>query len=153
MTPMERARLKEFVRAEVKAQMKRYAMARTREGFVNGLSEVLGSALSHHYRQLLGSLNHRMDQVEKWRRQRNKFLELFAIRLAAPVKAKGLDRKKAAEKAIKEVMETDSLRRRLESATFQRNYQLRKLVPLPENAHEELLAQVREILRDAFPEP
>ncbi len=152
MTPREKARLTKLVRAEVKAQMKRYAMARTREGFITALSEVLGAALSHHYRQLLGKLNNRTDKVEKWQRQKQKFLQLFTLRLAMPLKAKGLDRKKAVQQAIEEAMDTDRLRRRLESAAFQRTSQLKKREPLPENAHEDLLKQVREIVEDVFSE-
>ena len=93
--------LTRLIREEVKAQMKRYAMARTRDDFINSLVDVLSPALSHHYRATLGILNGRTDQVKKWQRQQEGFLEQFMERLIKPVKAKGLDRKKAVEQALK----------------------------------------------------
>jgi hypothetical protein len=138
--------LTQLIRAEVKAQMKRYAMAKTREEFINKLNDVLGPALSHHYRVVLGRLNNRQDQIEKWQRHEDGFLRRFARRLVEPTKAKGLDRRKAAEQALREIMQTDTLRRRVESADFQRTYKLKTLNPLPEDAHEEFVARVREIV-------
>lgn len=101
---------------------------------------------------MLAVLNARTDQVEKWRRQKEKFLQQFAIRLVMPLKSKKLDRKKAVEQSLKEVMETDALRRRVESLTFQKTYRLKKLYPLPENAHEEFLAEVRAMVDEVFPD-
>ncbi|MFN4260617.1 MAG: hypothetical protein ACK4RK_15080 [Gemmataceae bacterium] len=138
--------LTRLIREEVKAQMKRYAMARTRDDFINSLLGVLGPALSHHYRATLGTLNQRTDQVEKWQRQEEGFLEQFADRLIEPTKAKGLDRRQAVEQAVKELLQTDVLRRRKESNTFQKSYKLKKLIPLPENAHEEFLSHVWELV-------
>src|SRR5947208_807654 len=39
--------LAQLIREEVKAQMKRYAMARTRDDFINNLVDVLGPARRH----------------------------------------------------------------------------------------------------------
>jgi hypothetical protein len=58
-------RLARLIHDEVQAQMKRYAMARSREEFINRLTEVLGPALSYYYRRTLAVLNGRTDQVEK----------------------------------------------------------------------------------------
>jgi hypothetical protein len=143
--------LTQLIREEVKAQMKRYAMARTRDEFINNLVDFLSPALSHHYRATLGILNKRTDQVEKWQRQEEGFLEQFTDRLLKPVKAKGLDRKKAVEQALKELMENDDKRKRIESLTFQKTYKVKKLTPLPESAHEDFLSQVREIVNAIFP--
>lgn len=55
------------------------------------------------------------------------------------------------EHALKELMENDAARVRLESTTFQRAYQLKTLISLPENASEEFLAQVEEIVNAMFP--
>ena len=145
------AGLTQLIREEVKAQMKRYAMARTREDFINQLVDVLSPALSHYYRATLGSLNHRTDQVEKWQHQEEEFLDQFADRLIKPTKAKGLDRKKAAAQAVKEMLEHDEARRRIESLRFQKAYKLKALTPLPEDAHERFLVRVREIVNAIFP--
>jgi hypothetical protein len=146
MEKQRKASLAHMIREEVKAQMKRYAMAKTRDEFINGLVDVLSPALSHHYRATLGRINNRTDQVQKWQEQEEGFLEQFADRVVKPTKAKGLDRKKAVEQAVKELMENDDKRRRIESLRFQKTYKLNKLNPLAENAHEDFLAQVREII-------
>lgn len=143
--------LAQRIREEVKAQMKRYAMAKTREDFINSLNSVLGPALSHHYRAVLGTLNDRTDQVAKWQRQEDGFLRQFMERLVEPTKAKGLDRKKAVEQALKEVMQTDALRRRAESVDFQKTYKLKSLKPLPDNSHEDFVTRVREIVNAIIP--
>lgn len=131
--------------------MKRYAMAKTREEFINSLNAVLSPALSHHYRVLLGILNNQTDQVEKWKKQEEGFLRQFMDRLVEPTKAKGLDRRKAVEQSLKEVMQTDAPRRRAESLDFQRTYKLKTLTPLPESAHEAFLVRVREIVNEVYP--
>jgi len=151
MEKQRKASLAQMVREEVKAQMKRYARAKTRDDFINHLDDVLGPALSHHYRATLGTVNNRTDQVEKWRHQEERFLEEFGDRLVEPTKAKGLDRRKAAEQALKELMQTDTLRRRKESLTFQKSYSLKKLTPLPDDAYEPFVARVREIINAIIP--
>ncbi|MCS6978386.1 MAG: hypothetical protein NZM31_15460 [Gemmatales bacterium] len=132
--------------------MKRYAMAKSREEFVNSLNSVLGPALKHHYRIRLGVLNHCLDQVPKWERQKEELLEQFVDRLLEPTKARHLDRRKAVEQSLKEVLEADEARRRSEQALFQRAYRLKKLVPLPRDAHESFVAQVRELVNETFPD-
>jgi hypothetical protein len=152
--PMEKQRkasLAQMIREEVKAQMKRYAMAQARDDFINSLVDVLSPALSHHYRASLGVVNNRTDQVEKWQAQEEGFLEQFAERVVKPTKAKGLDRKKAVQQALKELMENDDKRRRVESLLFQKSYKLQKLNLLPEDVHEDFLARVREIASAIFP--
>jgi hypothetical protein len=144
-------RLAQMIRAEVKAQMKRYAMSRTREEFINALNDVLGPALDHHDRVILAARNNRIDPVEKWQRQVDHFLRQFMSLLSRPTKAKGLDRRKAVEQSLKEIMQTDGTRRRIESLDFQRTYSLKTLTPLPDNAHEDFLARVREIVDIIFP--
>jgi len=72
--------LARLIQDEVKAQLKWFAMARTRDEFINHLVDVLSPALSHHYRATLGTVNNRTDQ--------------FADRLLKPTKAKGLDRRR-----------------------------------------------------------
>jgi hypothetical protein len=67
-TPMEtqsKNRLARLIAKEVKAQMKRYAMAKGREAYSDSLVDELAPAIAHHYRALLGSLNKSPDQVEK----------------------------------------------------------------------------------------
>lgn len=140
-----------LIREEVRAQMKRYAMAKSREEFINKFVEVMIPALGHHYRTVLAIINNHTDQVEKWLRQEEHFLEQFTDRLQEVTKAKGLDRRKAVAQALKELMEHDDARRRLESFRFQREYHLKKLIPLPENAHEDFLARVWEIVDTIFP--
>lgn len=137
--------LARLIQQEVKAQMKRYAMSRKRDDFINRLVEVLIPALKHHYRAVLGQLNHRTDQIEKWREHEVTFLDQFADRLLESTKAKGLDRRKAVEQALKELMENDRGARKHESQTFQRSHKLKTLAPLPSDAHEDFLARVREI--------
>jgi hypothetical protein len=152
--PMEKqltTGLARLIREEVKAQMKRYAMARTRDDFINKLVDVLIPGLKHHYRAVLGTLNSRTDQVEKWRQQEEGFLDQFADRLRETTKAKGLDRRKAVEQALKELMENDAPGRRYECLTFQKSYKLKTFTPLPENAHEAFLLRVREIVDTFFP--
>jgi hypothetical protein len=141
-----------MIQQEVRAQLKRYAMARTREEFINQLVDVLSPALVHHYRVTLGTLNNRSDQVEKWQRQEDGFLDEFSDRLLKPTKAKGLDRKKAAAQALRELMENDEARKRIESVTFQKAYSVRSFVPLPEDAHESFLNRVQEIVDVMFPD-
>jgi hypothetical protein len=143
--------LTQLVREEVKAQMKRYAMAKRREDFINHLVDVLSPALSHHYRVTLGTLNHRTDQVEKWQRQEEGFLDQFADHLVKPTKAKGLDVRKAVRQACKELLQKDDARRRGEITKFQKTYGLKAMKPLPESAHEDFLARVREIVDTLFP--
>jgi hypothetical protein len=143
--------LTRLIREEVKAQMKRYAMARTRDDFINHLVDVLSPALSHHYRTTLAALNQRTDQVDKWQRQEEAFLEQFTDQLVKPTKAKGLDRRKAVEQALKELLENDDARKRIESVNFQKSYKLKTLIPLPGTSHEEFLARVREIIGTIFP--
>jgi hypothetical protein len=140
-----------MIREEVMAQMKRYAIAKTRDDFINSLEDVLSPALGHHYRVVLGTLNNRTDQVDKWRQHEEGFLEQFMDRLVKPVKARGLDRRKAVEQSLKEIMQDDAPRRRAEFVNFQRTYKLKTLTPLPEDAHEDFWAQVREIVATIFP--
>ena len=59
-------------------------------------------------------------------------------------KAKGLDRRKAVEQAVKELMESDDAAIRYESKTFQRAYKLKTLNPLAENSHESFIDDVWE---------
>src|SRR5438874_10639550 len=90
--------VRDYVKKEVRAQIRRAAMARTREDFINRLVEVLLPALAHHYRALLGTLNERTDQVAKWRAQEEQFLDQFLVRVFERTRAKGLNRKLAVEK-------------------------------------------------------
>lgn len=151
MEKQRRRQLARLIQEEVKAQMKRYAMAKTREAFINPLVDELAPALTHSYRAMLGTLNSRTDEVEKWRQQESGFLSQFSIQLVKPTKAKSLDVRKAVEQALKELMQKDDARRRIETSTFQQNYKLTKVVALPENAHEEFLTRVREIVATMFP--
>jgi hypothetical protein len=144
------AGLTRLIQAEVREQMKRYAMARRREDFINDLEAVLGPALSHHYRAVLGTLNQRMDQVEKWRHQEQAFLDQFADELVESTKAKGLDRRKAVDQALKELLDFDHLRRRKESRVFEKAHGLKKLIPLPDDAHDDFVARVRELVESIF---
>ena len=146
MEKQSTVQLARMIREEVKVQMKRYVMSRRRDKFINKLVDVLIPAVKHHYRAVLGTLNNRTDQVEKWRQQEDGFLDQFADRLLQNTKAKGLDRRKAVEKALKELMENDLSGRRYETATFQKSYKLKTLTPLPENAHEDFLSRVRDIV-------
>ncbi len=145
------APLTRLIREEVKTQMKRYAMAKNREDFINRLVEVLIPALKHHYRAALGILNDRTDQVEKWQQQEDGFLDQFSDRIQEATKAKGLDRRKAVEQALKELMEHDQARVRAETAAFQRTYKLKTLSPLPEQAREDFHARIWEIVNMYFP--
>lgn len=144
-------RLTRLIQEEVKVQLKRYAMARSREDFINRLVEVLIPALGHHYRVILGTLNNRVDQVEKWQQHQEDFLDQFTDRLQEATKARRLDRRKAVGQASRELMEHDEARRRVETVKFQRAYKLKTLLPLPENAHEDFLARVRELVNTVFP--
>jgi hypothetical protein len=150
MQTQQKERLAQLVRDEVKVQMRKYAMARTREAFIESLVDELSPALDHHYRALLGTLNRRTDQVAKWQEQQEGFLNQFAGQLVKPTKS-GLDVDKAIKQALKEVMQKDDARRRIETAKFARSYQLTKIVPLHENAHEELFEKVWEIVHTMFP--
>src|SRR5437879_4702294 len=94
MEKQRRMSVARMIREEVKAQMKRYAMAKTREAFINSLVDELVPALRHHYRSTLGTINDRSDQVEKWRQQEEGFLDQFLTELQKPTKAKGLDVRK-----------------------------------------------------------
>ncbi len=144
-------RLVHLIQEEVKAQLKRYAMSKTREAFINSLVDELAPALSHHYRAILGIINNRMDQVEKWQQQAEGFLSQFSIQLVKPTKAKRLDIKKAVEQALKELMQKDDARRRIENSKFQSGYKLKKVISLPENAHEDFLVRVWETVTTMFP--
>ena len=53
----------ELVQKEVKAQLKRYAMAKRRDDFINSLVDVLIPALVHHYRSRLGAINQEMNRM------------------------------------------------------------------------------------------
>jgi cysteinyl-tRNA synthetase len=145
--------LTQLIREEVKAQLRRYVMAASREEYINRLTDVLIPALKHHYRVSLAVLNSRTDQVEKWQQQLSGFLDQFADRLQGSIKAKGLDRRKALVQAVKELMEQDASRRRGETALFQRCYKLKMVKPLPDNAHDEFLARVWEMVDIYFPPP
>ena len=138
--------IKRLIQEEVKAQIKRYAMAKRRDDFINGLEDVLSPALSHHYRATLATINHRTDQLEEWRRQEEGFLDQFTEQLLRPTKAKGLDVEKAVEQALKELLEKDAARRRGETAKFQKTYGLKKVVPLPENVYDVFVDRVRELV-------
>jgi hypothetical protein len=152
MENQRKARLAKQIKDEVSRQMKRFAMAKSREDFINRLVEVLIPALRHHYRVTLGKINNRTDQVDKWSQQEAAFLDLFSDRLQEATKAKGFDRRKAVDQALKELWEQDDARVRLESSTFQRTYKLKKLIPIPELAREEFLARVMEIGNMIYPE-
>ena len=140
-----------LIRQEVRTQMKRYAMAKSREDFINRLVEVLIPALRHHYRAALGAQNHRTDQIERWQQQTDGFLDQFTDRLQEATKAKGLDRRKAVEQAIKELLEHDEPRVRSEALTFQRMYKLKTVTPIPAQVREEFLNRVWDIVNDYFP--
>lgn len=135
----------QLIQDEVKAQLKRYAMAKRRDDFINSLVDVLIPALSHHYRCTLGIVNQRTDQVDKWRQHEEGFLDQFSNRLQVPTKAKGLDVNRAVQQAVRELLEKDQGRRRAETKKFQKSYQLKTLIPLPENAHQAFLERVQEI--------
>jgi hypothetical protein len=143
--------IRDRVRKEVNSQLRRGAMARTREDFINRLVEVLIPALAHHYRVMLGALNNRTDQLAKWQEHEEDFLDQFADRMFERPKAKGLDRRQAAEKALDEVMDQDAARRRRETSKFTATYQLKKVASLPKDAHEEFLGRVRAIVEEMFP--
>jgi hypothetical protein len=152
MENQRKARLAKQIKDEVRIQMKRLAMAKSREDFINRLVEVLIPALRHHYRVTLGTINNRTDQVDKWSQQEAGFLDQFSDRLQEVTKAKGLDRRKAVDQALKELWEHDDARVRLELSTFQRTYKLKTLAPIPELARAEFLARVMEIVNMIFPE-
>jgi hypothetical protein len=126
-------------------------MARNREDFINRLVEVLLPALAHHYRAMLATLNDRTDQLAKWQRQEEEFLDQFADRMLERTKAKGLDRIAASERALEEIMDHDDARRRAEVAKFLKAYKVKKIVPLPKEAHEVFLAKVRALVIERFP--
>ena len=152
--PMENQRqgqLTRQIREEVKAQMKRYAMAKNREAFIDRLVEVLIPALRHHYRAALGLLNDRPDQVEKWQQQEDGFFDQFTDRIQEATKAKKLDRRKAVAQALKELMEHDEARVRLETSTFQKTYKVKSLKPLSGQVRDAFLARVWEIVNTIFP--
>ena len=144
-------RLTQLIRQEVKAKIKRHAMAKKREDFINRLVDVLIPALRHHYRVALGVRNHRTDQVEKWQEQEDHFFDQFADRIQEITKAKGLDRRKAVDRALKELMEQDAPRVRFETATFQKTYKLKSLEPLSEQVRETFLDRVWEIVDLFYP--
>jgi TPP-dependent indolepyruvate ferredoxin oxidoreductase alpha subunit len=140
------AGLHQLIQDEVKAQLKRYAMAKRRDDFINSLVEVLIPALTHHYRATLGIINQRTDQVEKWQHQEEGFLDQFSDRLRLPTRAKGLDITRAVQQALRELFQKDRAGRRVETRKFQKSYNLKTVVPLPENAHEDFLERVQEIV-------
>ena len=142
--------IREYVKKEVRAQLQRAAMARTREDFINRLVEVLIPALSHYYRAMIATLNDRTDQVGKWQEHEEDFLDQFQTRMFERTRAKGLDRKAAAEKALEEMMDQDPAHRRGETSKFQRTYKLKKVVPLPKDAHEGFIEKVRGMLAEMF---
>jgi hypothetical protein len=144
--------IRDRVRQEVKSQLKRAAMAHRRDDFINRLVEVLNPALSHHYRSQLATLNERTDQLAKWQEQEENFLDQFSVRILDRTKAKGLDRIEAAHQALEEIMDHDDARRRGETSKFLKAYKLKKLVPLPKDAHESFLAKVEAIMTEMFPE-
>jgi len=140
------------VRREVRAHLRRTAMARNREEFINRLVEVLIPALTHHYRATLATLNNKTDQVAKWREHEEDFLDQLRIRMRERTKAKGLDRMAAADRALEEMMDHDDAGRRAETSKFQATYKTQKTIPLPKDAHQEFIGRVREILNDMFPD-
>ncbi len=152
MQQQKTAKWARLIRDEVKAQMKRYAMARTRDEFINSLVDELAPALGHHYRATLGELNRRQDQVEKWRQQEEAFLQQFSLQLLKPTKAKGLNTRKAVDQALTEVMEKDDARRKMETLKFQRTYKLTNLVPLPQGEEQAFAKRVWEVVDELFPE-
>src|ERR1700722_6818375 len=119
MHTQPRAGLTQLIQEEVRAQLRKYAMSKTREAYINSLVDELAPALAHHYRVLLGTLNRRNDQVDKWLEHEGEFLEQFSIQLSKPTKAKGLDATKAVKQALKELMEKDDARRRIETVKFE----------------------------------
>ncbi len=143
--------IQDYIKKEVRTQLRRAAMARTREDFINRLVEVLLPALAHHYRIMLGVLNDRTDQVAKWQEHEEDFVDQFRVRILERTRAKGLDRRAAAEKALEEIMDQDAAGRRSETAKFQKTYKLKKVAPLPDDAAEEFIAKVREIVEEMFP--
>lgn len=62
-----------------------------------------------------------------------------------------LDVEKAVKQALKELMQKDDARRRIETAKFTRSHKLSRTVPLPEDAHEEFFEKVWEIVDTMFP--
>lgn len=144
--------IKDYIKKEVRAQIRRAAMARTREDFINRLVEVLLPALAHFYRAKIAILNERTDQVEKWQEHEEAFLDQFRVRIRERTRAKGLDRRVAADKALEEIMDQDEAGRRSELSRLQRTYKLKKVVSLPEDAHEVFIAKVRDILDLMFPD-
>jgi hypothetical protein len=148
----QKTQLMRLIQQEVRRQMKQQVMAKTREDFINSLSDACSPALEHYYRYTLGKLNNRHDQVEKWQQHEEQFLSQFQTELLKATKAKRLDRRKAVETALEEIIENDAARRRGVTAKFQTTYKLDKLVPLPEDAHEAFVARVWEIVDTMFPE-
>ena len=144
--------IRQRVKQEVKSQLRRAAMAHRRDDFINRLTEVLIPAFSHYYRAMLATLNDRTDQLAKWQDQEGAFLDQFWDRLSERTKAKGLDRREAAEQALEEIMDHDDARRRRETSKFAATYKLKKVSPLPKDAHEGFLAKARAIVNEMFPD-
>jgi len=142
--------VRDYVKKEVRDQLRRAAMARTREDFSNRLVEVLMPALRHYYRAMLGILNERTDQVDQWEEHEQAFLDQFEDRMSERTRAKGLDRRAAAEKAFEEMMDHDAAHRRVEAAKFQKAHKLKKVVPLPEDAGEGFINKVKGIVEELF---
>ena len=78
--------VREYIKKEVRVQLQRAAMARTREDFINRLVEVLLPALSHYYRAMIASLNDRTDQVAKWQQHEEDFAGAASPGLSAAPK-------------------------------------------------------------------
>jgi hypothetical protein len=144
--------IRDYIKREVRLQLRRAAMARTREDFVNRLVEVLIPALAHYYRIMLATFNNRTDQVDKWTEQEQEFLDQFEDRLQERTKAKGLNRVECAETALDELMDQDVARRRRETTKFASACKLKRIVPLPKDAHHAFIKSVREIVSEMFPD-
>lgn len=78
------------------------------------------------------------------------FLDQFRVRLRECARAKGSDRKAAAEEALEEIMDHDDAGRRSEVSRFQATYKLKKIVLLPKDAHEAFFDKIRAMLNDMF---
>jgi hypothetical protein len=144
MPNQSEASMTRLIRAEVRAQMKRYARARKWDDFVNELNDVLSPALKDHYVARLCELHrigfsHADEPEESWQHR-------FGDRLVNSTNGRKLDHRKAIEQSLKEVLETDVLRRRLAILEFQQVHAVKAKTALPPDAHEDFVAQVREYM-------
>ncbi|MFN4259528.1 MAG: hypothetical protein ACK4RK_09530 [Gemmataceae bacterium] len=151
MESERRQRLARMIQKEVRVQMKRYAMARGRDIYINKLETHLNPALDHYLRIELANLNGLGGQaVLDWQNHEAKHLRLFEADLRHTTK-QAIDRRVAFQTKMTQMRAELPAYLRSAEATVKQDYSVSKLTPLPVGSEEGFWKKVQAKVDEIYP--